>query len=192
MSISYQNQAINSIKFYFRNVLGKELEKIHVQRPKKEKKLPEVFSEEEVALLLIQPKNLKHKTILYTIYSAGLRRSEVLNLRLADIDSKRNCINVRGAKGRKDRITLLSQKNLLLLREYYKVYRPKDYLFEGANGGKYSVTSLRKIFCRALKSSGIKKDAYLHTLRHSFATNLYEFGLDSTPWGEAACIMFMS
>ena len=101
-----------SVKFYFKNVLEKELETSHVQRPRKEKKLPEVFSEEEVVLLLKQPKNLKHKTILYTIYSAGLRRSEVLNLKIHDIDSQRNCIVIREGKGKKDRMTLLSKKNL--------------------------------------------------------------------------------
>jgi site-specific recombinase XerD len=174
ISVSYQNMAINAVKFYFKNVLGKELETTHVQRPRKEKKLPEVFSEEEVALLLKQPENLKHKTILYTIYSAGLRRSEVLNLKIHDIDSQRNCIVIREGKGKKDRITLLSMKNLLLLREYYKVYRPKIYLFEGITGGKYSVTSLRKFFYRALKESGIKKKASLHTLRHYVESEIME------------------
>ena len=178
ISISFQNMTINAVKFYFKNVLGKELEAPHIQRPRKEKKLPEVFSEQEVALILKQPENLKHRTILYTIYSAGLRRSEALNLKIGDIDSGRNCIVIRAAKGKKDRLTLLSKKNLALLREYYTVYRPKHYLFEGVNGGQYSVTSLRKIFYRAPKASGIKKEASLHTLRHSFATHLLEQGTD--------------
>lgn len=90
------------------------------------------------------------------------------------IDSKRNCIIIRDAKGKKDRVTLLSQKTLSLLREYYKQYRPKEWLFEGAKGGKYSTTSLRKIFQRALEQSGIKKNVTLHSLRHSFATHLLE------------------
>lgn len=154
------------------------MSQVYIQRPKKEKKLPVVFSEEEVKLLLNQVKNLKHKCILYLIYSAGLRRSEVLNLKINDIDSKRNCIVIRAAKGNEDRITFLSAILLLLLREYYKIYRPKEYLFEGANGGRYSTTSLRKIFYRALKASGINKEASLHTLRHSFATHLLEQGTD--------------
>ena len=101
---------------------------------------------------------------MYCIDSAGLRRNEVLELKIGDIDSKRNCMMIRGAKGNKDRITLLSGKCLLLLREYYRAYQPKSYLFEGAEGGKYSATSLRKIFYRALADSGIKKKATLHTI----------------------------
>ena len=129
-------------------------------------------------LLLSQVSNLKHKAILYCIYSAGLRRNEVLELKIIDIDSKRNCIMIRKAKGNKDRVTLLSNKCLQLLRDYFRVYKPKDYLFEGAVGGKYSSTSLRKIFYRALVASGIQKKASLHTLRHSFATHLLERGTD--------------
>lgn len=178
VSASYQNQAINAIKFYFETVLGQSLEPIVIQRPRKEKKLPNVLSEDEVALIFKQIKNLKHKCIIYLIYSAGLRRSEVLNLKPTDIDSKRNCIIIRDAKGKKDRVTLLSQKALSLLREYYKQYRPKEWLFEGAKGGKYSTTSLRKIFQRALERSGIKKNVTLHSLRHSFATHLLERGTD--------------
>ncbi|MBT9314524.1 tyrosine-type recombinase/integrase [Leptothoe spongobia TAU-MAC 1115] len=178
LSASYQNQAINAIKFYFEAVLGQSVDPIVIQRPRKAKKLPAVLSEEEVALIFKQIKNLKHKCAIYLIYSAGLRRSEVLNLKPTDIDSKRNCINIRDAKGNKDRITLLSQKALLLLREYYKQYRPKEWLFEGAEGGKYSTTSLRKILQRAVENAGIKKEVTLHTLRHSFATHLLERGTD--------------
>jgi site-specific recombinase XerD len=178
VSASYQNQAINAIKFYFEAVLGRSLEPIVIQRPRKAKKLPNALSEEEVALLFKQITNLKHKCVIYLIYSAGLRRSEVLNLQPTDIDSKRNCIIIRDAKGKKDRVTLLSQKALALLREYYKQYHPKEWLFEGAEGGKYSTTSLRKIFQRALEQSGIKKEVTLHSLRHSFATHLLERGTD--------------
>ncbi len=174
----YQRQTVNAIKFYYEKVLGETLHPMNVQRPKKPKKLPIVLSESEVALLLLQVTNLKHKCILFTIYSGGLRRSEVLNLKPTDIDSERNCIIIRDAKGNKDRNTLLSKKLLELLRTYYKQYKPKDYLFEGANGGKYSITSVRKIFGRALTKSGIRKDAHLHTLRHSFATHLLERGTD--------------
>ena len=178
VSASYQNQAINAIKFYFEAVLDRPLEPIFIQRPRKAKKLPTVLSEEEVAAIFKQIENLKHKCAIYLIYSAGLRRSEVLKLKPTDIDSKRNCIVIRGAKGQKDRITLLSQKALLLLREYYKQYRPKEWLFEGVNGGQYSTTSLRKILQRAVSKAGIKKEVTLHTLRHSFATHLLERGTD--------------
>lgn len=174
----YQRQVVNAIKFYYEKVLGKTLHPMNVQRPKKPKKLPVVLSEKEVTVLLAQVVNLKHKCILFTIYSAGLRRSEVLNLKLTDIDSERNCIVVRAGKGQQDRNTLLSKKLLSLLRTYFKQYRPKEYLFEGVNGGKYSITSVRKIFHKALAKSGIKKEAHLHTLRHSFATHLLERGTD--------------
>jgi len=116
--------------------------------------------------------------MLYCIYSAGLRRNELIELKVTDIDSQRDCIMIRGAKGNKDRVTLLSGKCLTMLRNYFRQYRPKEYLFEGAGGDRYSATSLRKIFERALKSSGIHKKASLHTLRHSFATHLLERGTD--------------
>jgi integrase/recombinase XerD len=178
VSASLQNQTINAIKFYFESVLNRPLEPFVIQRPKKEKKLPTVLSEEEVARILKQIRNLKHRCVIYLIYSAGLRRSEVLNLKPTDIDSQRNCIIVRNGKGKKDRMTLLSDKALILTREYYRQYRPKIWLFEGANGGKYSITSVRKIFQRALAKSGVRKEVTLHSLRHSFATHLLERGTD--------------
>ncbi|WLE95746.1 MAG: tyrosine-type recombinase/integrase [Candidatus Electrothrix communis] len=178
VSASYQNQAINAIRLWFEGVLGQTLDPVVIPRPKRDKKLPDVLSEEEVALIFQQIKNLKHKALLYLIYSGGLRRSEVLNLKPADIDSARNCIIIRGGKGKKDRITLLSQKALELLREYYRQYQPKYWLFEGAYGGRYSTTSLRKIFQRALAKSGVRKKVTLHSLRHSFATHLLERGTD--------------
>lgn len=178
VSASYQNQAINAIKFYYESVLGKKLESIAIQRPKKEKKLPNVLSEDEVVMILKQIKNLKHRCIIYLIYSAGLRRSEVLNLKPTDIDSQRNCIIIREGKGKKDRMTLLSNKALNLTREYYRQYHPKVWLFEGVNGRKYSITSVRKIFQRALIQSGVGKSVTLHSLRHSFATHLLERGTD--------------
>lgn len=178
VSASQQKQVINSIKFYYESVLGRELPKGSVQRPRKTKELPDVLSREEVAEILKAVKNLKHKAILFTIYSAGLRRSELINLKVNDIDSKRNCIVIRGAKGSKDRMTLLSPRLLELLREYFIQYKPKIYLFEGANGEQYSITSMRNILKRAVEAAGINKDVHLHTLRHSFATHLLEDGVD--------------
>ena len=178
VSVAYQRQAINAIRFYYTQVLHKQITYNELIRPRKHKKLPVVLSEDEVKKLLLQIDNLKHKAIIYTIYSAGLRRSEVLNLKLTDIDSGRNCIVVRGAKGNRDRNTILSKKCLEILRTYYKKYQPKEFLFEGITGGQYSVTSVRNIFKKALKKSGIQKDAHLHTLRHSFATHLLENGTD--------------
>ncbi|MBN2861616.1 MAG: tyrosine-type recombinase/integrase [Bacteroidales bacterium] len=113
-----------------------------------------------------------------TIYTAGLRRSELINLKAEDIDSERGLIKVRGAKGGKDRYTLLSKKLLVLLRDYYKLYRPVNWLFEGNGGGQYSATSIKNILNKAVKSAGIKKHITPHNLRHSFATHLLEQGID--------------
>lgn len=178
ISASQQNQRINAIKFYYEKVLGREREYYSIHRPRSEKKLPVVLSEEEVHRLLNSIENLKHRTILSLIYSAGLRISELINLRIEDIDSGRNLIFIRNSKGKKDRTTLLSQAILEMLRDYYRQYRPSDYLFQGQNGGKYSVKSIQNVFKRALKHSGIKKQATVHTLRHSFATHLLERGTD--------------
>ena len=149
-----------------------------IPRAKRPQKLPTVFSEEEIIALIGNIENLKHKSVLYLIYSAGLRISESVNMKIADIDSKRNIIVVRGGKGKKDRTTLLSKKLLHMLREYYRQYRPKEYLFEGQSGGKYSIKSIQKTFNAALKKSGIRKKATVHSLRHSFATHLLERGTD--------------
>ena len=135
VSISYQNQAINSIKFYYEKVLGRQTSTYYLQRPKKEKKLPSVLSEEDVTIILKQIKNLKHQCIIYLIYSAGLRLSEVINLKVSDIDSKRKTVTIRGGKGKKDRTSLLSETVLKFLRFYYKEYKPKHWLFEGKGGG---------------------------------------------------------
>jgi site-specific recombinase XerD len=178
VSQSYQNQAINAIKFYYEQVLGRPTRKYYLQRPKKEKKLPGVLSEEEVTAILRQVDNLKHKCILYLIYSAGLRLGETLNIRIQDIDSKRRMVIIRQGKGKKDRYSLLSDTLLELLRRYYKVYKPKEWLFEGQYGGQYSDKSVQTIFKRALKASGVRKQASVHTLRHSFATHLLEHGTD--------------
>lgn len=177
-SSSFQNLQINAIKFYYEKVLGRKREIYDLPRPKKEHKLPSVLSEEEIIKLFKQVSNIKHKAILYLIYSGGLRLSEVVNLKITDIDSKRNLILIRKSKGKKDRTTLLSQALLELLRDYYREYKPENYLFEGQKGGQYSVRSVQNIFRMALSKSGIKKHATVHTLRHSFATHLLERGTD--------------
>ena len=176
VSVSYQNQAINAIKFYFEIVLGLPNRHYYVERPRKVETLPLVLSVEEVQRLLNTVTNLKHKAILITIYSAGLRVSEVLELKMSDIQSDRMLILVRNSKGNKDRTTLLGKKTLSILREYYIEYKPDTYLFEGQNGGKYSSTSIQKILKKALKKANIIKPATIHTLRHSFATHLLEKG----------------
>lgn len=171
-----QNQIINAIKSYYEHTLGKDRTKYDIKRPKKAETLPNVLSEEEVMRLINQPKNLKHKTILYTIYSAGLRLSELLNLRTQDIRSDDGYINIKGAKGKKDRQTILSPALLDLLRSYYLAYKPSYWLFEGQHGGKYSASSVQNIFRKAVQETGCNAWATPHTLRHSFATHLMQAG----------------
>ena len=137
-----------------------------------------MLSEDEVKRLFSVITNLKHKCILMLAYSSGLRVSEVVNVKVTDIDSKRMQIRISQAKGKKDRYTLLSPKYLVFLRKYFKEYRPKDWLFEGADRGKYSVRSVQAIMKEAVKRAGITKKVTAHTLRHSFATHLLERGTD--------------
>ncbi|RZJ65626.1 MAG: integrase [Flavobacterium sp.] len=176
-SISYQNQAINAIK-QFVNYKQIDIDIQDIERPRKEKKLPTVLSMDEVGRIMMAAVSLKHKALLSLIYSGGFRISEVLNLKMADIDSDRMLIHVRNAKGRKDRYTLLSQKALVLLREYFVVYQPKVFLFEGPSGGQYSSRAAQSVLQNAAARAGIKKSISLHTLRHSFATHLLEHGTD--------------
>ena len=178
LSSSYQNQIVNAIKLFFKivEIRSIEIEKLH--RPKRSKTLPNVLSKEEVLKIIDVTLNVKHKTLLALTYSAGLRISEALNMKPADIDSNRMLIHVKNAKGKKDRYTLLSAKVLLLLREYYSIYKPKVYLFEGQNGGQYSSRSAQVVLQEMAKKAGIKKHISLHTLRHSFATHLLESGTD--------------
>jgi site-specific recombinase XerD len=177
-SASYQNQMINAIKFYYEQVLDMPQRFYDFGRPRKSQKLPTVLSEQEVTRIIDNTPNLKHKAILVTIYSCGLRLSELLNLKIEDIDSDRRLVWVRCAKGNKDRKSVLSETTLVLLRQYYKAYRPKTYLFEGGPGHCYSPKSVQQILKRALAASGIRKPASPHTLRHSFATHLLENGTD--------------
>ena len=178
VSTSYQNQSINAIKFYYERVLGGKRKIYTIDRPREEETLPEVLSEEEVAAIIRSISNLKHKAIIMTIYSGGLRISEAINLKIRDIDSKRMQIRVEQGKGKKDRYTLLGATTLKVLREYVKVYKPKDWLFEGESGSQYSPGSIRAFYRNAVRQAGIKKQVTVHTLRHSFATHLLEAGTD--------------
>lgn len=175
-SVSFQNQSINAIKFYLEKVLKQPSEHYDLERPKKPKRLPTVLSTKQVLDILNATTNLKHKAILTLIYSAGLRISECINLQIQDIDSDTMRIWVRNGKGQKDRITLLSVDALFLLRNYYKHYTPKKWLFEGISRKQYSASSIRSVFNKSKRKAKITMPATVHTLRHSFATHLLENG----------------
>jgi len=177
-SHTYINQAINAIKFYYEVVLEMPNRFYAVERPPKRETLPKVLSKEKVLAMIEQVVNLKHRCIVSLLYSAGLRRAELLNLELTDIDSDRMMIRVSQSKGNKDRYTLLSHTVLKDLRVYFLSYKPKKYLFEGSNGGKYSSTSVAKIVNDAAVRVGIRQKVTPHMLRHSFATHLLESGVD--------------
>ncbi len=176
--ISMRHSLINAVLYYYKNVLGRFDYKNGIIRPKKDKELPHVLSKEVVQAILRNCENLKHRTMLSLTYASGLRVGEVLKLKVSDIDSKRMLITVRGGKGKKDRIVMLSEKILVLLRDYFKQYRPSHYLFEGQYGGVYSEASLRKVLNNACIKAKLLERPTLHWLRHSFATHLLEAGTD--------------
>ena len=177
-SHSYINQAVNAIKFYYEVVLEMPNRFYAIERPRPEEKLPQVLAKEEVLAIIKNTNNLKHRCIVSLLYSAGLRRSEVLNLKSEDIDGKRMLIKVRSGKGNKDRYTILSEKLLKDLRLYYLEWHPKNHLFEGPKGAAYSAESVLKIVKEASRKAGIRKKVTPHMLRHSFATHLLESGTD--------------
>jgi integrase/recombinase XerD len=176
LSTSAQNQAINAIKFFYEKVMRQERKVYYLDRPLKEKRLPEILSQEEMMRIFEVTSNLKHRLMLMLIYASGLRRSELLNLRVGDVDLDRNLVFIRGGKGKKDRQTVMAQSLAPLVEEYMKHYNPKFWLFEGLNNVRYSATSLTVILKRAARKAGIKKQVRLHMLRHSFATHLLESG----------------
>ena len=178
LSYSAQSQYINAIKFYYEKVLGKPKNVYNLPRPRKPESLPKVLSKNEIKKILEVTSNIKHKCIITLLYSAGLRRSELLNLKVKDINSERMILMINDSKGKKDRITLLSSKILDLLRQYYREYKPKIFLIEGEEGGKYSATSISKILKKSASKAGIRMNVTPHMLRHSFATHLLEQGTD--------------
>lgn len=176
LSRSTQNQAINAIKFFYEKMLLQPRRVYHLDRPMKEHRLPEVLSTEEVIRIFEALTNLKHRVMLMLLYSAGLRRSELINLRLGDVDMYRHMVLVRGGKGRKDRHTVVAQNLLPMLEQYIKEFAPAFWLFEGSRGDRYSASSLQQVLKQAVQKAGIQKRVRLHMLRHSFATHLLESG----------------
>ena len=172
------NQSINAIKLYFQVAGKKGLKLQDIQRPQKAKQLPGIYSKEEIVRILAQIENLKHKTMIFLIYSSGLRISELTMLKPENILTDRKMIFVKGGKGMKDRYTTLADAALKLIIAYENEYQPGKYLFEGQFGGKYSTTSIRKILHRAKAKAGVNTPGSIHTLRHSFATHLLENGTD--------------
>lgn len=175
---SHANTAVNAIKFYFEKVLMMPRVVYDLPRPKKPLVLPKVMGKEAITRIIRLEDNLKHQAMLMLAYAAGLRVSEIVALKLADIDSDRMCINVRRAKGKKDRVVALSPVLLEHLRDYYRSYRPKEWLFEGQGGGQYSARSVQQVFKDAKARAGVKTPGGIHTMRHSYATHLLESGTD--------------
>lgn len=172
-------QAYSALKFFYATTLGRDWEQSKIPRIKRQKKLPVVLSYGEIQAILERVGNLKHRVMLMTIYSGGLRISEAAHLKVRDIDSKRMLIRVDQGKGNRDRYTLLAEGALSILREYWKVCRPTDWLFPGSRKDRpMDVTGIQRVFKRACLEAGIKKPASVHSLRHAFATHLLETGAD--------------
>jgi integrase/recombinase XerD len=178
ISISTINQYINALKFYYIDVLKRDFPVGLIYRPKESKLLPKVLAPEQIGAILENIANIKHRCIIAVEYSAGLRISEVLDLKVSQLNYKKGEICIFAQKGQKERITLLAENLKEWLNEYMEQYKPKDYLFEGATGGRYSETSVGNILKAALKKAEIGVKASNHWLRHSFATDLLEHGTD--------------
>jgi integrase/recombinase XerD len=173
------NQSYSALKFFFEKTLQKPWDVLKIPRSKQRKKLPGVLSRQEVESIFSATGNLKHRAILMTVYSAGLRVGEVTRLKVSDIDSERMMIRVNEGKGLKDRYTLLGERNLEILRLYYKEYRPLQWLFPGKDPSEpVSISCVQRVFKASVHEAGIKKKASVHTLRHCFATHLLESGTD--------------
>jgi len=177
LSSSYINIAYSAIKFYFETTLCREWNMKHIPRLKSRSSLPEILTMEEVKQILAATDNLKHRAILTIIYSAGLRVSEAVHLKIADIDSPNMRVHIRQGKGFKDRNSILSEKALLLLRDYYRKYHPKEWLFPGSDQTKpLHARTPQVVFRESAKRAGITKKISIHSLRHAFATHLLNQG----------------
>jgi integrase/recombinase XerD len=178
LAFSSCNQKLAGIRFFYRHVLGQK--KLDLRVPaKRSGKLPEPLGRREIAHLLEAPRNAKHRVLLMTCYATGLRVSELVHLRPQDVHSERMLIHVRQGKGRKDRYTLLSPRLLEALRDYWRAYRPHEWLFFGRDRSRpLPVGTAQRIYYAAKRRAGIRRGHGIHTLRHSFATHLMEAGVD--------------
>ncbi len=178
ISASYQRSLVSAIKKVYSLLLDEELKLDYLLPKRTEHKLPKFFSKEEVKSIFDNTDNIKHKAILMTVYSCGLRLSELLDLRINDVRSSDQIVRINNGKGNKDRIVSLPDKLLEVLREYYQAYKPTDYLFEGEKGGRYSDRSVQLILKKSLVKAKIKTLGTVHSLRHSYATHLIQSGID--------------
>ncbi len=169
---------INAIKFYYEKVLFQDKIFVEIPRPKKQLKLPKALNLNEIRRIFEVTKNLKHNTMLKLCYGMGLRLSEIINLKISNIDSQTMQVHIERGKGKKDRYVNLPESILEQLRTYYMKYRPKEYLFEGQYGGSYSPRSIQQVFKNSLLKASINKKVGIHSLRHSYATHLLESGTD--------------
>jgi site-specific recombinase XerD len=177
ISRSYQNQVVSALRFMFESVLGQPALALRVPRPKRELSLPTVLSGNEVARMIDRARNPKHRALLMILYSAGLRVSEVVRLRIGDLDLDRGLLRVRRGKGNKDRYSLLAARAVEAIRLYLAAYPSNDWLFPGARSGRpLTARSVQRVVKRAALAAGLSKDVTTHTLRHSFATHLLEGG----------------
>jgi len=179
VALSTQNSAINAIKFYLEKVAGGERKTYYIERPRKEKKLPIILSEEEVLRIFSATQNPKHRLTFAMLYSTGMRISEILNLRIQDVDLDRNLVHIKAAKGKKDRITIISHALKPVIETYYQEYKPNYWFIEGPGRTKYTAGSIRQSLFRSVKAANITKHVTPHTFRHSFATHLLERGTDT-------------
>ncbi len=179
VSSSTQNSAINAIKFYLEKVMAGERKTYFIERPRKEKKLPVILSEPEVIKILSATPNPKHRLTFAMLYSTGMRVGEIINLRVQDVDLDRSLVHIKAAKGKKDRISIISEALKPVIKTYYQEYKPSYWFVEGAHRAKYSASSIRKSLARSVKAAEITKHVTPHTFRHSFATHLLERGTDT-------------
>ena len=169
---------VHALRFYYEEVLGRTDSMQKFPKPKMSQTLPIVLSKKELTKMFEKTENIKHRLILLLVYGMGLRVSEIVGLKIEDVDSGRMMVHLRQAKGKKDRYVPLPQSVLELLREYYVAYKPKTYLFEGMTGGQYTIRSAQSVFKKAMNRAGINKKIGIHGLRHSYATHLLESGID--------------